>query len=333
MSCFSTLAMAQLPNSGQTLVELLGNPPMSVVHPQYWFLRAGYATLTTLAFPDASPVITAMKIDISANKGVAIEHTLTPGGNLHAYGAFSFWIRTTATREPQFVYLVDGNGASRWFRLVLQQQWGWQRQQYLLNTFVGQDSNFNIANVVAVRFHQDQMVAGDQLFIGAVTFEVSTFLDHAESASAWYVDIGGAGSTIATSVDAVGGRFSVLATLTGIGGEYSQVDIATRTVLRGIAWNLSGKSYLSFYYKDNEGAASHYCLIYDKAGYYREWVFNNSQHLGKWINVIVNLQDKSYVESGPVDLSQIAMFEVGIFGLAIGDTGIHVLQVDELLAY
>jgi hypothetical protein len=118
-----------------------------------------------------------------------------------------------------------------------------------------------------------------------------------------------------------------------LGGAYSQVDIATKTVARGIMWNLANKTYLSFYYKDNEGAASHYCLIYDKAGYYREWVFDNSRSLGQWVRVVVHLHDTNYVESGPVDLSQIVAFEVGVFGLPVGDTSVHEFQVDEVSAH
>lgn len=334
MSCCVALAAAQLPNSGQTRVEALSTPPLSTLAPQLWRLLAGHATLaiSSETAPDASAV---MEVRITKDKGVSVANTLAREGTLQDYSSFSFWIRTTSTRTSQFVFLVDNKGARRWFPLTLKAEWGWQRQTYLLSSFTGQDVDFDLLHITAIRFHQADMVAGDKLFIGRAEFEpgAGAFLDRGESALSWYVDIGGEGSTLTTSFDSVAGKFSVLAILTGRGGTYSQVDIATRTVAKGVKWDLSRKKYLSFYYKDSEGLASHYCLVYDSAGFYRQWVFDNSQHIGEWVLVTVELDDTSYVESGSVNLSQIVMFEVGIFGLPVGDTSIHVFQVDEVVAH
>jgi hypothetical protein len=230
MGCALPLALAQLPNSGQTSVTVV-NPPMSTADPLFWQVRAGYVTMrvSSQTAPDSSPV---MEINITRDKGIAIQNTLVSPGDLRDYDSFAFWIRTAATRDPHFVFLIDGNGARRWFNLTLKAEWGWQRQNYLINSFIGQDAGFDLSNVVAVRFHQANLIAGDQIFIGPVSFELGTFLDHAESASSWYVDIGTSSSTLTTSTDAVGGQFSLLARVTGLVLRFRNNDQVVQDVIQ-----------------------------------------------------------------------------------------------------
>jgi hypothetical protein len=81
----------------------------------------------------------------------------------------------------------------------------------------------------------------------------------------------------------------------------------------GLRWDLSGKQYVSFYFKDQDASAIHYFLIYDKSRNYREWLFANPDP-GNWIKVAGDLRDSSYFESAPIDLSNVEQFEVGVFG-------------------
>jgi hypothetical protein len=326
---FSTRAFGQLPNSGQTGVDACCSP-VSTTNVAQWSLLAGYANISLSAqtSPDSSPVV---EVDVTQTAGISVQNQLVAPFDLRSYDSFAFWIRASATRSPNFVYLVDTNGARHWYALYLQASQGWVQQEYWITSYVNQDVGFNLSQVAAVMFNQAGELVGDKIWIGATEFEHNS-VNHAEAAGNWLFDVpGDIGDSIKAVTDAAVGSFSVEAT--GNASSWGQMDIATSQPVTGATWNWTQKTYLTFYYKDSYSNVSHYAAIYDKNGNYREWVFQNNSP-GQWIKITVALADNgyfAYASPGPPDLSNLTSFELGIFG-GVGNSQ-YTFQVDELSAY
>jgi hypothetical protein len=142
-----------------------------VTDPNYWFLLGGDASVHTSAqlAPDSSPVI---QVDIVQDGGVLVQNNLTSMVDLRGFVSIKFWAAASVTRTPGFVFLVDTYGRRRWYPLALRAESGWQLQEYFINSsFAGQDTRFDLSRIVAVRFSYPDQLAGDKIWIGAVTFE------------------------------------------------------------------------------------------------------------------------------------------------------------------
>ena len=93
-------------------------------------------------------------------------------------------------------------------------------------------------------------------------------------------------------------------------------------------WNLSQKTALTYYFKDNNpmfsdvrqnntSVLSHYVLLYDTRGCYRQWYISGASiPVGQWVLVTVdNFQAGAYyAQNCPLDYKHIGYFEVGVFG-------------------
>src|SRR5262249_45758142 len=149
-TAFSSLVLAQ--NSGTVTVSAFA-PTLSVAQTNYWSVLTRNATIqvSTQTAPDASP---AIQFTMTADGSLYVEHTLVTTLDRGSFGAFGFWPQASTTAIGDFVYLVDRYGSRRWYTLNMQSMWGWQPQHYSTNAFVGQETNFDLSNIVAVRFAQ-----------------------------------------------------------------------------------------------------------------------------------------------------------------------------------
>ena len=318
---FATSAEAAF-NSGT--VTTRQTVPLSTISEANWSVVYGGATQTTslTAAPTGEPV---MEYEVTTPGSIRIENQFPAPADLRARDCFSMIIGESQTRIGDFTYLIDKNHRRRWFKLNVRAWYGFQQPVYFINSYLGQDAGFDLSSVVAVRFGQAGLQVGDKIWIGAVRFE-NDLVSHAEVAGPWIVDMGQ--GTISASRDAAEGTFSIRADLTA--NDQGQADIALDARGVKISWNWSKKSFISFKYKNSEERPLHYFLIYDANGWYREWVFTNP-HPGQWIDVTADLRDVGYTESGPVDLSKIVYFEVGVFGGTPG--GSYSFNVDEVTVH
>jgi hypothetical protein len=290
----------------------------------FWSILGGSCTLgpANQLPPDGSM---ATQITMTATGGFFVQYTLPFVRDLGNVDTLVFWANTSATRIGDFVFLVDWYGNRAWYTLNLYSSNGWQQFQFFLNSPVGMNLGFDRGHVMAVRFAQSGMVSGDVVTIGRPWFEWGT-VNHADSAAGWYVDIGS--GTISSTTDAMAGKSSLLANLTS--NFWGQADIATSFASTGAKWDWSSKTSISFFYKDSLLGVDHYCLVYDANGSYREWVFENPLP-GHWIRVTIQLNHPAYEPSGPVDLSRLAAFEVGVFDGTPGTA--YSFQIDELCVH
>jgi hypothetical protein len=274
---------------------------------------------------DANGAVTA-QITVNTQPdsvGFMVEYRFPVTMDLRAYDTVSFLAQTSQTHIGDFMYLVDTKSRMRWFNLILRSSLGIQTPVYSINNFAGEHSGFDVSSVAAIRYGQYAMSPGDVLNFGTPIFETG-ILDHCDVASSWFLDLVSSGNII-TSPDSVNGSKSILANL--VANNEGQADIAILGTAMDIRWDLSKKQYVSFYFKDQNTTSIHYFLIYDKSRNYREWLFANSDP-GNWIKVTGDLQDSAYYESGPIDLSNVEQFEVGIFGGP--PQGVYTFQVDEV---
>jgi hypothetical protein len=322
--CLSSAARAGAPNSGTVTTEP-GNPPTTPSDVSSWKMSAGTATLAASAVkpPDDSP---AVEVDETSNGTVQVDATLPTTLDIRTYDSFSFWAQASATHIGDYVFLIDSLGRRRWYHLVLQSPRGWQRPTYSIDSFVAQDAGFNLGAIKKIRYGQAGQASGGFLRFGPATFEHNVY-NHGDAAASWYVDIG-TGTLTTTPDGANGTATSLLATVKA--NSVGQADIAVNLLAPQISWDWSGKTFVSFYFKDAETAPNHYFLVYDKSLHYRQWIFSNPTP-NQWFRVTANLSDASYAQSGVVDLSQIIYFEVGVFGAPANAT--HTFQVDEVSAW
>ncbi len=320
-----SVLLAQGFNSG-TVTSLSSQQSAPVVTSQNWRVVSGTGAIQ---FPvldangNSSAQITITTSPTGA--GFTVEYALPTLVDLRPFDTVSFPIQTSHTHIGDYMYFVDSTGRLRWYHLILRSEYGIQQPVYSINNFVGEHDGFDISHVSAIRYGQYGMVEGDTLTIGTPIFEVG-LIDHCNVSSSWYLDIASSG-TITTSQDSIDRSGSILANFTA--DNNGQADIAILGTATGILWDLSRKKYISFYFKDMNTSVIHYFLIYDKNRNYREWLFTNSDP-GNWIKVTGDLSDSSYFESGPVDLSNIQQFEVGVFNGPPHAT--YILQVDEVTA-
>lgn len=241
--------------------------------------------------------------------GFIVEYRFPVSMDLRSYDTVSFSAQTSQTHIGDYMYLVDTQSRMRWFNLILHSELEENSPVYSINNFAGEHSGFDVSKVAAIRYGQYGMNPGDVLTFGMPVFETGV-LDHCDVASNWSLDLVSSGS-ISTSPDSVNGSKSIVANITA--NDQGQADIAILGAAMGLRWDLSGKQYVSFYFKDQDASAIHYFLIYDKSRNYREWLFANPDP-GNWIKVAGDLRDSSYFESAPIDLSNVEQFEVGVFG-------------------
>lgn len=305
-------------NSGTVTTQVVRAADLD---PTRWSIVSGQASADASA-ANAPTGEAVMQFTVTGDGALRVQATLPSVIDLRPFSSFSFVASTSATRIGDFAYLVDSHGCQRWFNLVLRANRGWQQPLYFIDSYAGQDSCFDVSSVAAVFFQQSGMKSGDRLQLGMPRFEHGV-VNHAEVPGPWIIDIGG--GTLASSSDAVAGRASVIANLEANGE--GQADIAVDARGDGIFWNWSTKSYVTFYYKDDVVDASHYFLVYDANGFYRQWTFRNDTP-GQWLKVTADLRDVAYYQSGPVDLSRIVYFEVGVFAGLPG--GSYTFQVDEV---
>jgi hypothetical protein len=332
LATVTILAMASaaqaVPTNSGTVTTEPGNPPLTPAAVTAWkvVLGAGTISPTTVTTPDGSSAIQATA---TAPGVLQVDNTLTTPLDVRSYDTFSFWTLASATHVGDLAYLVDTLGRRRWYSLVLLSGRGWERPTYWIDSFVGQDAGFNPGAIAKIRLGQSGQAVNDKLSFGPTLFE-HNMVNHGDASSSWFVDIGGPGSTIATVTDGANGTpTSMKASVVAVNG---QSDVAINLVSPRITWDWSGKSFVSFYYKDNEPTMNHYFLVYDKNIVYRQWIFTNPTP-GQWFRVTANLSDASYVQSGPVDLSHIVYFEVGVFGGTAAKNATHIFQVDEVSVY
>ena len=280
---------------------------------QRWSVLAGDLDLK---FARELPPDWSMATDIKVitSGPLWVQYTLPEVRDLSKVDTLTFWARTSESRIADYVFLVDSSGNRAWYKFALRAPNGWQQFQYFLNLPHGMDSGFRIDQVAALRFAQSNMVAGDVVTIGTPRFEWGS-LSHCESEAGWYIDIGSGEITTSREVSAVGGNSSLLANL--VTNSWGQADIAISRATTGARWDLSSKKTLRFFWKDSLFGVDHYVLFYDDAGRYRQWMFGNPLP-GHWIEVTVEL-DKGYYEPfGPVDMSKLQVFEIGIFSAPPG---------------
>jgi hypothetical protein len=334
MNRFATIALlaaasaARAATNSGTVTTEPGTPPVTPADVTAWRVVLGSATIggTPVVTPDGS---TAVQFTMASAGTLSVDNALAKPLDIRSYDTFAFWARASATHIGDLVYLIDTLGRRRWYSLILQAQRTWQRPTFWIDSFVGQDLNFNPAAIARIRLGQAGQAAKDTLAFGPTLFEHNV-VNHGDAAASWFVDIGGPGSTITSVADGANGTpTSVKAVVTAVNG---QADIAINLISPRITWDWSGKSFVSFYYKDNEPTMNHYFLIYDKNIVYRQWIFTNPTP-GQWFRVNANLSDASYVQSGPVDLSHVVYFEVGVFGGTAAKTATHTFQVDEVSVY
>jgi hypothetical protein len=321
---FSAAAHAGAPNSGTVTTEP-GTPPVTPSDLSAWTVSAGTATavVSTVLPPDGSP---AIEFDETSNGSVQVDAALATPLDVRSYDSFSFWAQASATHIGDYVFLIDTLGRRRWYHLVLQSVRGYQRPTYSIDAFVSQDTGFNLGAVKKIRYGQAGQASGGFLRFGPATFEHNVY-NHGDASSSWYVDIGT--GTLSTVADGANGTpTSLLAQIKA--NAVGQADIAVNLLAPQIMWDWSGKSFVSFYFKDSETALNHYFLVYDKSLHYRQWIFNNPTP-NQWFRVNANLLDASYAQSGVIDLSSIVYFEVGVFGAPANAS--HTFQVDEVSAY
>src|SRR5947207_2295834 len=312
-----------LPNSNSVTTQPEARP-VSRVGANHWTVAYGNAAMGLSAFtaPDSSGT---MEFVAQQAGSVVAQHTLQTVVDTRPYDTFSFWAQASATHVGDFVTLVDSNGRKRWYSLLLWGPRGWQKPTYWIDSYAGQESGFDSSAVAKIRFGQAGQRPADVLRYSAVTFEHNV-VSHGDALASWYPDVGSATFSIVRD-GAAGSPTSVKAEV--VANAHGQADVAINLLPARIVWDWSGKSFLTFYFKDSETTASHYFLIYDKTLNYRQWVFSNPVP-GEWMRVTANLAD-SYFDSAPVDLSHIVYFEVGVFGGNPGAT--YTFQVDEVAAY
>ena len=276
-------------------------------NPSNWSLVGGSATVTMAGGPNGT---TVANLNVTASGPLTAAYQLPQLTDLRGYDSFDFVAQISNTRIGGLVLLVDSSRRRRWYQLILRAAGGWGQPVYSISNYVNQDPGFDLSHVAAMWFNQGGLVAGDVISIGAISFDVG-LVDHADYASEWSQDLT-CGGTLSTAWDAAIGPASLLANVQACQG--GQVDIAIIALgYLGITWDWSAKTYLSFYYKDTYTSVLHYFLVYDKSGYFREWLFPNN-YPGQWMKVTAPLTTGYYLQSGPIDLGNIIQFEVGIFG-------------------
>jgi hypothetical protein len=319
---FSLSLQAQTFNSGTVTSYSAGTA--STPSAANWSVISGTGNLT---FPTTDTNGgAAAQITVTtqpATVAFIVEYDFPVTRDLRPYDTVSFSAQTSQTHIGDFVYLVDTQSRMRWFNLVLRSTLGTQQPVYSINNFAGEHPGFDLSNVKAIRYGQYAMSPGDVLIFGTPIFETG-ILDHCDVSSNWSLDLVSSGN-IVSSTDSVNGSKSVLASV--VANDDGQADIAILGAAMGLRWDLSSKQYVSFYFKDQDTSSIHYFLIYDKSRNYREWLFANSDP-GNWIRVAADLRDSGYYESGPVDLSNVEQFEVGIFGGP--PHAAYTFQVDEV---
>lgn len=318
----SALCQAQNSNSGTLTSYSAGTTaPASAAN---WNVVSGTGNIVFPAVDGNGGV--AAQITVSTQPaaiGFIVEYRFPATMDLRPYDTVSFSAQTSQTHISDYVYLVDAQSRMRWFNLVLHQDLGVQNPVYSINNFAGEHPAFDVSSVVAIRYGQFGMNPGDVLTFGTPSFETGV-LDHCDVPSNWSLDLVSSGS-ILTAADSVNGSKSILANVTA--NNQGQADIAILGAAMGLRWDLSRKQYVSFYFKDLNTTAIHYFLVYDKNRNYREWLFANPDP-GNWIKVAADLRDSAYFESGPIDLSNVEQFEVGVFGGPPLAT--YTFQVDEV---
>ncbi len=318
----SVSCQAQNNNSGTVTSYSAGTT--AAVSAANWTVVSGSGNIVFPAVDGNGAVAAQITVNNQPTSvGFIVEYRFPAAMDLRPYDTFSFSAQTSQTHISDYVYLVDAQSRMRWFNLVLRQDLGVQNPVYSINNFAGEHPGFDVSNVVAIRYGQYAMNPGDVLTFGTPTFETGV-LDHCDVASNWSLDLVSAGN-IVTSADSVNGGKSILANVTAT--DQGQADIAILGASMGLRWDLSGKQYVSFYFKDLNTTSIHYFLMYDKNRNYREWLFANSDP-GNWIKVAADLRDSAYFESAPIDLSNIEQFEVGVFGGPPNAT--YTFQVDEV---
>src|SRR5438445_693565 len=116
-------AFAQLANSGTVTVGEVVRP-LSIISQDRWSLRTGDAstTVSSSVAPDGSPL---MEISARTAGGILVQHDLSTPSDLRTSDSFTFFIRSSATRIGDYVYLVDRRNRRRWFPLILRSWRGW----------------------------------------------------------------------------------------------------------------------------------------------------------------------------------------------------------------
>jgi hypothetical protein len=271
--------------------------------------------------------ITIVNLTVASPGSMTAAYKLPQITDLRRYGTFSFVSKISHTRIGGLVLLVDSSSRRRWYQFPLIGPMGWRQPVYSLSNFVGQDPGFDLSRVGAIWFNQGALVVGDLISIGAISFDVG-LVDHADYSSNWVQDVT-CGGTLSTNSDAAVGPSSVLANVQAC--QSGQVDIAINALAyMGITWDWSNKSYISFYYKDANTSAQHYFLIYDKNYNVRAWLFPNN-YPGQWMKVTAPLTTGYFYESGPVDLSNMIQFEVGLVDGSPYQN--YIFQIDEVALY
>jgi hypothetical protein len=320
----SFAASAVQPNS-PSITTQLDVAPVSQTNLSAWSVFAGKATLgvSRVATPDGS---ITFEFTATAAGTVTAQTGLHHVLDVRAFDTFSFWSAATATHIGDFVYLVDSQGRRRWYPLVLNGARGFTRPAYAIDAFTGQDPGFDLTAITFIRFSQAGQQVGDKLRFGGLVFEHNAY-NHGDSASVWYNDIGTGPLTVVND-GAEGSPTSIKAVIQASAN--GQADIAINLLAPRITWDWSGKSFITFYYKDSNPNVSHYFLIYDSKLNYRQWTFQNVAP-GSWMKITANLSGGFYAQSAPIDLSHIIYFETGVF--AGTPNAQYTFQVDELSAY
>jgi hypothetical protein len=318
-------AAAQGFNSG-TVTAHAATQLVSPISGGNWSILYGTGSIQTGVAGPNGTTVTDLTVGNTDQGTFIAKSDLPQVTDLRMYDTISVVTRINLTRIGGLLYLVDTEGRRRWYSYILRSQLGWQQPTYTLSAYLGEDAGFDLSSVQSLYFSQSGMVQGDVIAIGSIAFDVG-LVDHCDYASGWSVDYASSG-TISTSSDAITGTGSILADLYATSG--GQADVAILGSYSDIIQDWSTKSYVSFYFKDDDPTIIHYFLIYDDNRNYREWLFSND-YAGQWIKVTGDLRDASYFQSGQVDLSKVQQFEVGIFG----ETPFQhsVFQIDEVAVH
>jgi hypothetical protein len=291
-----------------------------------WSFLSGYGTgsiQTDVSGPNGTTV-TKLTVATTVEGGTFIaKYDLPVVMDLRPYDNFNFVTMAAQTRIGGFVYLIDSSGRRRWYHYVERSWMGWQQPVYTISNYIGEDAHFDVSHIQSFYFTQSGMAAGDVISVGSISLDIG-LVDHCDYSSNWSLDWVSTGS-LTNSTDAVSGTGSVLANIYAVAT--GQADVAILGSQSGINWDWSNKSYVTFSFKDSNTTQIHYFLIYDKNRNYREWLFTNA-YPDQWITVTGDLNDTSYYQSAPVDLTNIQQFEVGIFGGSPYQN--YVFQIDEV---
>src|SRR5690348_5544273 len=166
-----------------------------------WSTR-GIATSIQVSAESDTDGSTVEQFTAQGDGSLLIQHTLSGSTDLRTVDSFTFFIRSSATRVADYVFLVDSHNRRRWFPLILRSARGWQEPRYYIDAFAGQDAGFDPSSIAIIRFAQAAQRVGDVIWVSPVRFEADTF-NHAEAPGAWSIDIGT--GTVSASTDAVEG--------------------------------------------------------------------------------------------------------------------------------